>query len=238
MQNWVFALLCFTLPFLLNTLGACLVFFMPEYKNKGIIEGFAGGIMTSACVWSLIIPAIEQSSALKGLAFLPACIGLAVGAIFIYFSEFLLKKERENWTLKRTFFAMTLHNIPEGLAVGFAYGASPPISALSVALGIGAQNFPEGLAISLAFKNNGKSKLTSFSYGVISGVVEPVSALIGALLVKSLVFLQPWILSFSAGAMIYVVVEDLIPESVKSKGGVWGFILGFCLMMAFDFFFS
>ena len=226
----------FTFPFFMNALGAMMIFFTPNKKDSGIFLGISAGIMTAACIFSLIIPAVELSSHLGGLAFLPACVGLFVGAIFIYFSEKLLRKQGENRKLSQLFWAVTLHNLPEGLAVGFAFGSGGLglISALSVSFGIGVQNFPEGLAIALAYNRSGKGKLKSFSYGVISGIVEPVSALIGALLVVWLSFLQPWILAFAGGCMIFVIVEQLIPDSVHSRGGVWGFIIGFCIMMALD----
>lgn len=226
----------FTFPFLMNALGAMMIFFTPGKKEGGIFLGISAGIMTAACMFSLIIPAVGLSSHLGGLAFLPACVGLFVGAGFIYFSEKLFKGQGEERKLSKLFWAVTLHNLPEGLAVGFAFGAGGLglASALSVSFGIGVQNFPEGLAIALAYNRNGKNKLKSFSYGVISGIIEPISALIGAFLVVWLSFLQPLILSFAAGCMIFVIVEQLIPDSVHSKGGVWGFIIGFCIMMALD----
>jgi ZIP family zinc transporter len=175
-------------------------------------------------------------SVLGVLAFLPDCLGTFVGAGFIYFSEKLIKSNGESGGVNKLLWAVTLHNLPEGLAVGFALGSGELglASALSVSFGIGVQNFPEGLALSLSCFKNGKSKLKSFSYGVVSGVIEPIGAVIGALLVAYLSFLQPWVLAVAAGCMLFVIVEQLIPESVHSKGGVWGFVIGFCIMAALD----
>ncbi|MBQ3572353.1 MAG: ZIP family metal transporter [Clostridia bacterium] len=236
MNEQFYMMIGLSFPFFMNALGAFFIFFTPEIKQKGVLDGLSAGIMTSACIWSLIIPAINLSSHLGAFAFLPACIGLAFGAVLIYFSDLLLKKRIKRNDLNKLFWAITLHNIPEGLAVGFAFGSNGlnVINALSVAFGIGVQNMPEGLAVALAYKSGGKNKLKSFCYGAISGTVEPISALIGALLVNFISFLQPYILALSAGAMIYVIVEELIPKSVQSKRGVWGFIGGFCLMMALD----
>ena len=236
MYDYLLIIIGFSFPFVMNALGSFLIFFTPVMKNDGALFGFSAGIMTSACIWSLIIPAISLSSELGVFAFLPACIGVAVGAIAIYFSEFLLRKRMRRTDLTKLFWAITLHNIPEGLAVGFAFGSSGLnlLSAMSVSFGIGVQNFPEGLAVACAYKSGGKNNIQSFLYGVMSGIIEPISALIGALLVSFISFLQPWILSFSAGAMIYVIVDELIPKSVQSQKGVWAFIFGFCLMMALD----
>ena len=235
MENYLRLLgLCF--PFFMNSLGAFAVFFAPKESLDGALLGASAGIMTASCLFSLIVPAVELSSYLGVPAFLPVCLGMFVGAGFIFFSEKLIKSEGESGGLNKLLWAVTLHNLPEGLAVGFALGSGGLnlASALSVSFGIGVQNFPEGLALSLSCLKNGKNKLKSFSYGVVSGVIEPISAVIGALLVSSLSFLQPWILAIAAGCMVFVIVEQLIPESVRSKGGVWGFVIGFCVMTLLD----
>jgi ZIP family zinc transporter len=235
MENYLRLLgLCF--PFFMNSLGAFMVFFAPKERWDGALLGVTAGIMTASCLFSLIVPAVELSSHLGVLAFLPVCLGTFIGAGFIYFSEKLIKSSGENGGLNKLLWAVTLHNLPEGLAVGFALGSGELglASALSVSFGIGVQNFPEGLALSLSCFKNGKSKLKSFSYGVVSGVIEPIGAVIGALLVAYLSFLQPWVLAVAAGCMLFVIVEQLIPESVHSKGGVWGFVIGFCIMAALD----
>jgi ZIP family zinc transporter len=220
----------------MNSLGAFMVFFAPKERLDGALLGVTAGIMTASCLFSLIVPAVELSSHLGVLAFLPVCLGTFVGAGFIYFSEKLIKSNGESGGVNKLLWAVTLHNLPEGLAVGFALGSGELglASALSVSFGIGVQNFPEGLALSLSCFKNGKSKLKSFSYGVVSGVIEPIGAVIGALLVAYLSFLQPWVLAVAAGCMMFVIVEQLIPESVHSKGGVWGFVIGFCIMAALD----
>ena len=230
------SIICVTFPFLINSLGSFFVYFVPKRIDGGVISGFTAGVMASACIWSLIVPSIKLSLPFGGLAFLPVCGGIVAGIFIIFISQLLLKKCSKEFKLKKLFWAITLHNIPEGLAVGFAVGAGGEFlyNALAVSFGIGLQNFPEGLALSLAYKKAGKSNMKSFAYGIISGIAEPISALIGLLLVNYLSFLQPLILAFSAGVMIFVIVDELIPESVTSKRGVVGFLIGFLLMTALD----
>ena len=229
-------LLGFCFPFFMNSLGALAVFFAPKERGDGALLGASAGIMTASCLFSLIVPSVELSAHLGGLAFLPVCLGIFIGALFIFFSERALKSTAQGGGLNKLLWAVTLHNLPEGLAVGFALGAGGLnlASALAVSFGIGVQNFPEGLAVSLSYFKNGKSKLKSFSYGVVSGAIEPIGAVMGALLVSWLAFLQPWVLSFAAGCMIFVIVEQLIPDSIRSRGGIWGFVIGFCVMTALD----
>ena len=217
-----------------------LFFFITRRRSSEYLaSGFSGGVMTGACIWSLIMPAVKLSSNLGALSFLPALIGLSIGLLLSCFSDMILKKHTNQKGSSKLFLAITLHNIPEGLSVGFALGSSGLglINALTISFGIGTQNLPEGFAVALAYKDAGKNNKQSFCYGVLSGAVEPFSALIGSLLVSFITFLQPYILTFSAGAMIYVIAEELIPKSVQSKKGVLSFIFGFCLMTALDLLF-
>ena len=240
MQEQYLKFLGYVFPFFMNAMGALFVFFIPRSKREGcLVSGFSGGVMAGACIWSLIVPAVRLNASLGYLAFLPALIGLSVGLLLSCFSDMILKKHTNQNGCSKLFWAITLHNIPEGLSVGFALGASGLglINALTISFGIGVQNLPEGFAVALSYKDSGKNNRQSFCYGVISGAVEPFSALIGSLLVSFITFLQPYILTFSAGAMIYVIAEELIPKSVQSKKGVLCFIFGFCLMTALDLLF-
>lgn len=254
MKNLYLAFI-FLFPFLLTALGA--IFSAPFKRiKKEIISGFACGVMFSASVWSLIIPAINASANMNRFAFLPACIGVVFGAWVAFLIDVCLKNRQKHGNLG-FFWAVTLHNIPEGLAVGFAYCFSPELllNAFAVAMGIGIQNFPEGLAVALSCEKNNYPKginattkglekkpfqsiLSLFNsgvfLGVLSGVVEPISALIGALLGKKFLFLNPYVLSLSAGVMIYVILCELIFCNKKRVGVAWAFIVGFCLMMSLD----
>ena len=236
--------------FLMTTLGAALVYCfktqMPE-KLQSALFGFAAGVMTAASVWSLLLPALAQAELAWGnLAFIPVTIGFLLGgALIVGFDRALnFRKNEECGRAKKLFLSVTLHNIPEGLAVGFAFGAafslSTPaayIAALGLAVGVGFQNLPEGAAVSLPMQTALQSKHKAFFYGVLSAVVEPVFAAIGYFFAAYLQVLQPWLLAFSAGAMIFVVSEELLPETkrdTKSSIGAWGVMLGFALMMILD----
>ena len=217
--------------------------------------GFAAGVMIAASVWSLLIPAIEMGEEQGFPGWLPAGVGFAFGGIFLLLLDKLLPHlhaatneiEGIPTKLKRTtllVIAVTLHNIPEGLAVGLAFGLaakdgnpSSLSAAMALAIGIGLQNFPEGAAISLPIKNEGSSKFKSFVYGSLSGIVEPVAGIIGAILVGTVTVIMPWALAFTAGAMIYVVAEELIPESKiaeNTHAGTIGVMFGFLIMMTLD----
>lgn len=245
------------IPFLGTSLGAALVFFLKKDLNpklQKILIGFAAGVMIAASIWSLIIPAIEQNSGSSNIAWLPAAIGFTLGMLFLLAFDSLLPHQhldsnepegiKTNLSKsKLLFFSVTLHNIPEGLAVGAVMAgllsnqAIALPAALSLVIGIAIQNFPEGAIISMPMYNTGISKKKSFSYGVISGIVEPVAAIVMFFLVNQLNFLLPYFLSFAAGAMIYVVVEELIPESQNGKHSnlaTIGLMLGFVLMMILD----
>lgn len=243
----------------MTALGAGAVFFIKKVNQifLNTMLGFAAGVMIAASYWSLLAPAIElaEESALPG--WLPAAIGFILGGLFLRGIDFVLPhlhpglpiKEAEgvSTTWKRTtllILAVTLHNIPEGLAVGVAFGAvaiglpsSSLSSAIALAIGIGIQNFPEGMAISLPLRREGMSRMKSFWYGQLSGIVEPIACIIGASTVLLARPILPYALSFAAGAMIYVVVEELIPESQQqgnSDLATLGVMLGFTVMMILD----
>lgn len=255
MANLILGLI---VPFLGTSLGAFTVFFMKDKINvkvEKILLGFAGGVMIAASIWSLINPSIEQSESLGKLSFLPATIGIILGVAFLFTLDSIIphlhinseKPEGIHAKLKKTtmlVFAVALHNIPEGMAVGLvlagAYYGNAEISmtsALILSLGIAIQNLPEGAIISMPLKSEGLSKPKSFLYGVMSGIVEPIFGLITILLTELITPVLPYLLSFAAGAMIYVVVEELIPESQTgehSNLATISFVVGFLLMMILD----
>lgn len=241
--------------FLMTSFGAALVFcFKKEIPQKlnAILLGCASGVMIAASIWSLLLPAIEQAGREWGdFAFFPIGIGFICGGFFLLILDKLspcfLAKRRRGKSLSRAsklFLAVTLHNIPEGLAVGFAFGSayavgstSAFIAAMGLAVGIGIQNFPEGAAVALPIKGATESKLKGFLFGAASGIVEPIFALIGLFLSAYLQPLQTWLLAFSAGAMMFVVAEELIPEA-NANGATtstaWGLMIGFLIMMILD----
>ena len=244
--------------FLMTTLGAGLVFFFRKQFSAGlqrVFLGFAAGVMIAAAVWSLLIPAIDQAEAAGLLGWVPAAGGFLLGVGFLIAMDSLLPhlhigaKQPEGLSApwKRTtllFTAVTLHNIPEGMAVGLSFAraaqggqAAGYTAAMALALGIGIQNFPEGAAISLPLRQEGKSVGRAFWMGSLSGVVEPIFGVLTVLIAGSIQPLMPWLLSFAAGAMIYVVVEELIPEAhlgEHSHVGTLGVIFGFVVMMILD----
>ena len=246
------------IPFLGTTLGAGMVFFMKGSMNQKLekmLLGFAAGVMIAASVWSLLIPSIEMTEQAGGIAWIPACVGFLLGMIFLLLLDSVIphlhldsdKPEGPKTKLGKAamlVLAVTLHNIPEGMAVGavyagWLYGDSgiTLAGALALSLGIAIQNFPEGAIISMPLKAEGFSKSRSFLYGTLSGAVEPIGALLTILLAGILVPVLPYALSFAAGAMIYVVVEELIPEMSAGKHSNVGTILfavGFTLMMVLD----
>ena len=246
------------IPFLGTSLGAACVFLMKKQLGvsvQRILTGFAAGVMTAASVWSLLIPAIEQSETDMGrLAFLPATIGFLLGIAFLLLLDKLIphlhmnsdKAEGLKSKLPKNIMmllAVTLHNIPEGMAVGvvyagFLYGGGMSASgALALALGIAIQNFPEGAIISMPLKAEGMSKPKAFAAGVISGAVEPIAALVTIAAAGFIIPAMPYLLNFAAGAMIYVVVEELIPEmsaGEHSNIGTVSFAAGFAAMMILD----
>jgi ZIP family zinc transporter len=246
------------LPFLGTAAGSACVFFMKHSLGRQVqraLTGFAAGVMTAASVWSLLIPAMEQAVSLGKLAFVPAVIGFWCGVLFLLLLDTLIPHLHLNANqaegipsrLARTtmmVLAVTLHNIPEGMAVGIVYAGYLSGSAemtaggaFALALGIAIQNFPEGAIISMPLRAEGKSRGKAFADGVLSGAVEPVGALLTILFSGLFLPAMPYFLSFAAGAMIYVVVEELIPEMSEGEHSNIGVILfsaGFTLMMVLD----
>ena len=246
------------IPFIGTSAGAACVFFLKDDLKDGIkraLTGFAAGVMVAASIWSLIVPAIEQSSDKGRLAFLPAFIGFWAGILFLLLLDHVIphlhasinQVEGPKSKLTRTamlVLAVTLHNIPEGMAVGVVYaglvngsGNITAGAALALALGIAIQNFPEGAIISMPLYSEGKSKPKSFVLGMLSGAVEPVFGGLTVLIAGLVIPAMPYLLTFAAGAMFYVVVEELIPEMSQGKHsniGVISFAVGFSIMMALD----
>jgi len=242
----------------MTALGAAMVFFFKSIKRKVLdtMLGFAAGVMIAASFWSLLAPAIEMSEAAGNIKWLPPLIGFLAGGIFLKLTDTLLphlhigmpeKAEGIKTGWRRSILlvtAITLHNIPEGLAVGVAFGAAASglssatvAGAVALAIGMGIQNFPEGSAVSIPLRREGLSRTKSFWYGQASGMVEPIAGIIGAAAVMIMQPLLPYALSFAAGAMIYVVVEELIPEaqsSGSSDNATMGTLFGFAIMMLLD----
>lgn len=249
-QIIIFALLGGLFTFLFTVLGSGIVFFFKKI-NKDTMDAllsFSAGIMLSAAFFSLLTPAIEQSRSIHQNPFIVIFLGFLFGGLFILICNLVIKKfstkNKEILSLKRCvllFTSITLHNIPEGLAVGVAFGAmlygSSLISAATLTLGIALQNFPEGSAISLPLRRDGLSRSKAFLFGTLSGLVEPISAIIGAILILKIKIILPFVLSFAAGAMLYVTVLELIPESQQNKKkDLMAFILllGFSIMMMME----
>lgn len=246
------------IPFIGTAAGSGCVFFMKKDLRSIVqrsLTGFASGVMVAASIWSLLIPAMEQSESLKELSFLPAVIGFWFGILFLLLLDHIVphlhmnasEAEGPKSKLAKTtkmVLAVTLHNIPEGMAVGVVYAGvcsgSAEITAggaLALSLGIAIQNFPEGAIISMPLRAEGKKRLKAFRDGVLSGAVEPIAAILTILLAHFIIPVLPYLLSFAAGSMMYVVVEELIPEMSEGKHsniGVIMFALGFTLMMALD----
>ena len=246
------------IPFLGTALGSACVFFMKKSLGNLVqrsLAGFAAGVMVAASIWSLLIPAIEQSEDMGKLSFLPAFIGFWSGVLFLLLLDRLIphlhvgseQAEGPKSKLGRTtmmVLAVTLHNIPEGMAVGVVYAGFlsgntqiTAASALALSLGIAIQNFPEGAIISMPLRAEGESKSKAFFGGVLSGVVEPIGAVLTILAAQLVIPALPYLLSFAAGAMLYVVVEELIPEMSQGRHSNLGtvfFAVGFSVMMVLD----
>jgi len=246
------------IPFIGTTAGSACVFFIKNTINQKVqksLLGFASGVMVAASVWSLLIPAMNMSDHMGKLAFIPAAVGLALGFAFLMIMDKIIphlhldnqKPEGMPSGLTKSamlILAVTLHNIPEGMAVGVVFigmlTGDTQISlagAFALSIGIAIQNFPEGAIISLPLKSEGGSKLRAFLMGAASGIVEPIGAILTILLARFVVPLLPYLLAFAAGAMLFVVVEELIPESAEgehSNAGTIGFAIGFILMMVLD----
>ena len=255
MENIAIGLL---IPFLGTTLGSAMVFLMKNKMNtkvQKLLLGFASGVMIAASIWSLITPSIEMAEEQGIVSWIPAAIGFLFGIIFLLVLDSIIphlhlnskKPEGIKAKLKNTtmmVLAVTLHNIPEGMAVGVVFAGvlaqNTTITlagAFALSIGIAIQNFPEGAIISMPLKNEGISKPKAFLYGTLSGIVEPIGAIITILLTGIVTPILPYLLSFAAGAMIYVVVEELIPESQvgeHSNIGTIGVAIGFVIMMILD----
>lgn len=246
------------IPFIGTALGAsCVLFMRKSLKSitQRALAGFAGGVMVAASVWSLLIPAMEQSEEMGKLAFVPAVVGFSLGILFLLLLDNVIphmhldsdKAEGPKSKLRKTtmmVLAVALHNIPEGMAVGVVYAGIVAgestitlTGALALSLGIAIQNFPEGAIISMPLHAQGTGKKKAFLYGVLSGVVEPLGALVTIALASLVTPVLPYFLSFAAGSMIYVVVEELIPEAASgehSNVGTIMFAIGFAVMMVLD----
>lgn len=246
------------IPFVGTTLGSACVFFMKN-EIKPLVQksllGFASGVMIAASVWSLLIPAIDMSDHMGKMAFVPAAVGIIIGMAFLFAMDKLTphlhlnsdEPEGPHTKLRKTtmlVLAVTLHNIPEGMAVGVVFAGlvtgSSEITitgAIALAVGIAIQNFPEGAIIALPLKSEGNSKSRAFMYGTLSGIVEPIAAVLTVLLSQFVIPVLPYLLSFAAGAMLYVVVEELLPEASAGEHsdiGTIGFAIGFIVMMVLD----
>ena len=245
------------IPFVGTVLGSACVLFLKNELNERLIKiltGFASGVMVAASFFSLLLPCLNQSINLGKLSFLPASIGFCIGMIFLLFLDRITPHmhidksvEGPKSNIKKTtmmVLAVVLHNIPEGMAVGvlyagYVYGSSTITlsAALSLSIGIAVQNFPEGAIISMPLRANGETKFKAFVNGVLSGIVEPIAGFITILLSSTIVFILPYLLSFAAGAMFYVVVEELIPSMSNGKHSNIAtifFMIGFVLMMILD----
>ena len=245
-------------PFLGTTLGAACVFFLKDELPRNVqkaLLGFASGVMVAASVWSLLIPSIDLAEDMGRLAFIPAATGFILGMLFLLGMDRLIPHLHLNSDvpegipakLKKTtmlVLAVTLHNIPEGMAVGVVFAGLVSgqsgvtiTGALALAIGIAIQNFPEGAIISLPLKSEGSTKGKAFFNGMLSGIVEPIAAVVTILLTQIILPVLPYLLSFAAGAMIYVVVEELLPEASEgehSNISTIGFAAGFVIMMILD----
>lgn len=251
-------LLGIILPFIGTAAGSACVFLMRRNMASALqkaLTGFAAGVMVAASVWSLLIPSVEMTGK-EGLpSIIPAITGFILGILFLLFLDEVIphqhieseQSEGPQSHLSRTsklVFAVTLHNIPEGMAVGVALAAAlehnaymPMAAAIALSVGIAIQNFPEGAIVSMPLHSAGNSRLKSFMIGTLSGIVEPIGAVVTILLASLVIPVLPYLLAFSAGAMMYVVVEELIPETQNGKHsnvGTLGFAVGFLLMMALD----
>ena len=242
------------IPFVGTTLGAMVVFFMKNKLSNNVeklLSGLASGVMIAASIWSLIIPSIESSEKLMTFKWIPATVGFLIGIICLIIFDKVISKIEKNSKKKKDkvknnlmlFITVTLHNIPEGMAVGVALAGAisgnvgiTMAGALTLATGIAIQNFPEGAIISMPFKSNGMTKFKSFLLGTISGVVEPIATVITLIFTNVISFLLPYILAFAAGAMIYVVINELLISSEQDKNKVLtiGFTIGFLIMMILD----
>lgn len=230
------------IPFLGTVLGSLMVYFLKNKLNKNferVIIGFAAGVMVAASIWSLLIPSMELVSNCK---WLPASVGLCLGILIFYFLDLILKKKKiiNSDKIDNLMLAITIHNIPEGMAVGVAFasyltGTVSLASCMALAIGIGIQNFPEGTIVSLPLYKKGYSKNKAFLYGFISALFELVGAIVTLIFTNFITAILPYLLALAAGAMFYVVVIELIPESDNENHiNVIGYLIGFLIMMILD----
>lgn len=249
MNNILYSIIGILIPFVGTCLGSFFVFFLKNNLNikfQKLLVGIASGVMMAASIWSLIIPSINMAENSYKLVWLPATIGFLSGIIFlIIINKFTIKIDKKNKKkrIDMLLFSVTLHNIPEGMAVGVAFagflsGSSIDLmGAMLLSIGIAIQNIPEGAIISMPLKVKGNTKMKSFIYGVLSGIVEPIAAFLTVILIRFVVPLLPYLLAFAAGAMIHVVIEELIPEMHEednSSIGIIGVSIGFIIMMILD----
>ena len=250
MNNIVYSIIGILIPFIGTSLGSSFVFFLKKKINDEIqklIVGFAAGVMIAASIWSLIMPSVEMAEKLNIINWIPATIGFIFGILFLIAIKKLvlnIEKNKSKKKLNMLILSVTLHNIPEGMAVGVCFAGLIAgdvgiilVEALALSIGIAIQNIPEGAIISIPLKLDGINKKKSFIYGTLSGIVEPIAALITILLLNVIVPILPYLLSFAAGAMIYVVSEELIPEmhiGKKTSSGIIGLTVGFVVMMMLD----
>ena len=250
MDNILYSIFGILIPFIGTTLGSSFVFFMRKNMNESfqkLLVGFAAGVMIAASIWSLIMPSVEMAENQNILSWLPATVGFILGICFLLVINIISNKyenKKNGKKLNMLIFSVTLHNIPEGMAVGVCFAGFLSgntgitlLASMILALGIAIQNIPEGAIISMPLKIQGVSKPRAFLYGVLSGIVEPIAAFITILLLNIILPLLPYLLSFAAGSMIYVVFEELTPEmhsGNKSYFGIIGITIGFIIMMILD----
>lgn len=251
MSSYIGAVFGTAFTFLMTVLGAAVVFCFKDNIRESfqkIFLGFAAGVMIAASIWSLLLPALEAAEEMNIPPFIPAGGGFVLGGLFLGLIDRMVRRFRPKKLSHGSFLlfsAITMHNIPEGMAVGLAFsvigaGQSNMIayaSAIGLALGIGIQNFPEGAAISLPLRKEGMSKKKAFYYGSMTGAVEPLFGILVTLIAGAVRPLMPWLLSFAAGAMIYVVADELIPQAKDNCGrgsGTFGVMIGFLIMMVLD----
>lgn len=250
MKNTLYSIAGILIPFIGTGLGSAFVYFLKKDMNEKIQKmtvGFAAGVMLAASVWSLILPSVEMAKEQGKIPWLPATVGLIAGVLFLLIINKIAEKFEKNNNGKKLnmlMFSVTLHNIPEGMAVGVCFAGFLAgnvgiglIEAMLLAIGIAIQNIPEGAIISMPLKMQGESRNKAFFYGILSGIVEPIGAIITILLINIVVPLLPYLLAFAAGAMIFVVIEELVPEmhsGEKSSLGIIGVNIGFAIMMILD----
>ena len=234
--------------FFATTLGAALTLYFGAKTEGGLLTGIASGVMVAASVFSLLIPAFDGLSFMGAWRLLPIIGAFMAGGVIFYIIERLFSAFAERGgaggdaliKAKKKFIAITVHNVPEGLAVGFAFGSAAAlgragyIAALFLSLGIAVQNFPEGAAVAVPLNGAGLGRKKAFLYGVASGIVEPVAAVFGLIFSSMLNLALPVIMAFAAGTMIFVVIEDMSPEEKEERFAAWGFMIGFAIMMALD----